>query len=112
MIYESLKRNKIGIILMLVSSLMACLGQLLWKMSTQGELLYLLCGFLLYGLGAIIMMVAYRYGSLSVLQPILSVNYVLSLLIGYFILDENISYLNILGVIVIILGVILIAGGD
>jgi len=97
---------------MLVSSLMACLGQLLWKMSTQGELLYLLCGFLLYGLGAIIMMVAYRYGSLSVLQPILSVNYVLSLLIGYFILDENISYLNILGVIVIILGVILIAGGD
>lgn len=112
MIYESLKRNKIGIILMLVSSLMACLGQLLWKMSTQGELLYLLCGFLLYGLGAIIMMVAYRYGSLSVLQPILSVNYVLSLLIGYFILDENISYFNILGVIVIILGVILIAGGD
>ena len=112
MIYESLKRNKIGIILMLVSSVMACLGQLLWKMSTQGELLYLLCGFLLYGLGAIIMMVAYRYGSLSVLQPILSVNYVLSLLIGYFILDENISYLNILGVIVIILGVILIAGGD
>lgn len=112
MIYESLKRNKIGIILMLVSSLMACLGQLLWKISTQGELLYLFCGFLLYGLGAIVMMVAYRYGSLSVLQPILSVNYVLSLLIGYFILDENISYLNILGVIVIILGVILIAGGD
>lgn len=96
MIYESLKRNKIGIILMLVSSLMACLGQLLWKISTQGELLYLFCGFLLYGLGAIVMMVAYRYGSLSVLQPILSVNYVLSLLIGYFILDENISYLNIL----------------
>lgn len=81
---------------MLVSSLMACLGQLLWKISTQGELLYLFCGFLLYGLGAIVMMVAYRYGSLSVLQPILSVNYVLSLLIGYFILDENISYLNIL----------------
>lgn len=112
MIYESLKRNKIGIILMLVSSLMACFGQLLWKISTQGELLYLFCGFLLYGLGAIVMMVAYRYGSLSVLQPVLSINYVLSLLIGYFILDENISYLNILGVIVIILGVILIAGGD
>lgn len=112
MIYESLKRNKIGIILMLVSSLMACLGQLLWKISTQGELLYLFCGFLLYGLGAIIMVLAYRYGSLSVLQPILSINYVLSLLIGYFILDETISFHNIVGVILVMIGVVLIAGGD
>jgi undecaprenyl phosphate-alpha-L-ara4N flippase subunit ArnE len=109
---ESLKKNKYGIILMAMSSIFVCIGQLLWKLSIEQGIVPLLMGFLLYAIGAIIMIAAYRYGSLSVLQPILSLNYVFSILLGVFILHENISILKLVGIAVIILGVILIAGGD
>lgn len=108
----SIKKNKYGIILMILSSLCVCIGQLLWKMSNTYGIIYLLGGFALYGIGAIIMVVAYRYGSLSVLQPVLSLNYVISIIIGSTILKESISPIKVVGVLTVILGVVLIAGGD
>ena len=112
MISESIQKNKKGILLMVLSSIVVCLGQLLWKLGSNGDLLILAEGFVLYGVGALIMIVAYRFGSLSVLQPILSLNYVISLFLGYFFLNESVSLYNILGVIIIIGGVYLIATGD
>ena len=109
---ESFRKNRKGIVLMLFSSMCVCLGQLLWKLSTEGNLFFMFAGFVLYGLGALIMIIAYRYGKLSVLQPMLSMNYVLSICLGTIILNENISVLKVLGIIVIICGVILIGGGD
>ena len=70
---KSLKENGKGILLMLVSSICVYTGQLFWKLSSK-ELLFLLLGFVLYGIGAIVMLIAYKYGSLSVLQPMLSFN--------------------------------------
>ena len=109
---ESLKKNKTGILLMCCSSVCVCLGQLFWKLSTGGQTSFLFVGFLLYGLGALVMMVAYRFGSLSVLQPILSLNYVFSIVLSAFVLKETITLLKCIGVLIIISGVILIAGGD
>lgn len=109
---NSFKKNKKGIFLMIISSIVACLGQLLWKLGANGDITLLGGGFLLYGLGAILMITAYKFGSLSVLQPILSLNYVISLFVGYYFLDESVSIQNLLGVITIILGVYLIATGD
>ncbi len=109
---ESLKKNKKGILLMLVSSICVCIGQLLWKMSTEQGLLLMLAGFAFYGIGALVMLVAYRYGSLSVLQPMLSLNYVLSIVLARIVLKEEITILKCVGVIIIIAGVVLIAGGD
>lgn len=97
---------------MLVSSICVCLGQLLWKLSSTGGLLFLFLGFLLYGIGALIMIIAYRYGKLSVLQPMLSLNYVLSIILATCILNEKITLIKCVGVMVIIAGVVLIAGGD
>lgn len=108
----SFKKNKKGILLMVLSSIIVCLGQFLWKMGANGNLILLGGGFLLYGIGAIFMIIAYKFGSLSVLQPILSLNYVISLLIGYFVLNEHVSIYNLVGVSVIIIGVYLIATGD
>ena len=78
----------------------------------DGNLLLLLMGFILYGIGAIVMIVAYKFGSLSVLQPILSVNYILSVLLGYFVLGEQLTMVNIAGVLAVFIGVVLIAGGE
>ena len=97
---------------MLVSSICVCVGQLFWKLSATQGLLFMLAGFVFYGVGALIMIVAYKFGKLSVLQPMLSLNYVLSILLAAFILHEAITLYKVMGVIIITCGVIMIAGGD
>lgn len=109
---ESFQKNKKGILLMLISSICVCVGQLLWKMSVEEGVIVLLVGFCLYGIGALVMILAYRFGKLSVLQPIMSLNYVLSIVLAVVVLKEEITILKSIGVIVIISGVSLIAGGD
>lgn len=109
---ESFRKNKKGILLMAMSSICVCIGQLLWKISATSGIVMMLAGFCLYGVGALIMIIAYKYGKLSVLQPMLSMNYVISILLARMVLKENITLLKIVGVLIIISGVVLIAGGD
>ncbi len=97
---------------MLVSSIFACTGQLLWKLSANGNIILLLCGFCLYGLGALVMLYAYKFGSLSVLQPILSANYIFTIILGGLILKEVITIKKVIGILIIMVGVILIGGGE
>ena len=59
---ESIKKNKVGIIIMLLAAVFACVGQLF----THG-IIVALAGFALYGIGAVLMLFAYRFGSVSVL---------------------------------------------
>lgn len=109
---ESFRKNKKGILLMLISSICVCVGQLLWKLSATQGIIILLTGFCFYGLGAVVMIIAYKFGKLSVLQPMLSLNYVLSLILAMVVLKEEITVLKCIGVLVIIAGVVMIAGGD
>jgi len=109
---ESLQKNKKGILLMLISSICVCVGQLLWKLSNEYGIIVMLVGFCFYGIGALVMILAYRFGKLSVLQPMLSLNYVLSIILAAVVLKEDITIMKCIGVLVIISGVILIAGGD
>lgn len=109
---ESIQKNKKGICLMLISSICVCVGQLLWKLSAEQGTIIMLVGFGLYGIGALVMIIAYKFGKLSVLQPMLSMNYVLSIILAVIVLKEKITILKGIGVLVIITGVIMIAGGD
>lgn len=108
----SFQKNKKGILMMIASSICACIGQLLWKLSATEGIMMMLVGFVLYGFGALIMIAAYRFGKLSVLQPILSLNYALSIVLAAAVLKEEITIVKCVGVLVLIAGVILIAGGD
>ena len=109
---ESFQKNKKGILMMIVSSICACVGQLLWKLSAVEGIMMMLAGFVLYGIGALVMIAAYRFGKLSVLQPILSLNYVLSIVLAALVLKEEVTIIKCIGVLVLIAGVVLIAGGD
>lgn len=109
---ESFEKNKKGIAFMLAAAGFACIGQLLWKLSVTNGILYMLSGFALYGLGAVLMLLAYRYGSVSVLQPMLSTNYILSAILGFLVLQEKITVQKMIGIVIITCGVILIGGGD
>ena len=108
---ESLRKNGKGIILMLISSICVCVGQLFWKLSSE-NFIFLIIGFALYGIGALVMLLAYKFGSLSVLQPMLSFNYIFTVILAHFILHEQINALTLIGVCVILVGTILIGGGD
>lgn len=110
--FQSFRKNKKGIILMILSSVCVCVGQLMWKLSATSGVMPMLSGFVFYGIGAMLMLIAYRYGSLSVLQPMLSLNYVLSIILAKVVLQESVTLLKSIGVLIIIFGVLLIAGGD
>lgn len=109
---ESFKKNKKGIYLMLISAVCVCIGQLFWKLSSTQGIIYMLIGFMLYGVGALVMIIAYKYGKLSILQPILSLNYVVSLVLAVVILHENVDIWHIIGIVIIMCGVVLVVGGD
>ena len=109
---KSIKKNYKGILLMILSSLFVCIGQLFWKLFTNGNILFLILGFILYGFGALIMIYAYKFGSLSVLQPMLSCNYIFTIFLAHFFLNEEITLIKVIGIMIIMFGVILIGGGD
>ena len=111
-VIESMKNNRNGILLMVVSALLASFGQMFWKMFHTEGLWALALGFVLYACGALIMIVAYRFGNLSVLQPMLCLSYVFAIFIAVFILKEQMSPMKLAGIFVVIFGVIMIAGGD
>ena len=109
---ESLRNNNKGILMMIISSVFVSFGQMFWKMFHTEGLWALILGLALYAVGALIMIVAYKYGKLSVLQPMLCLSYVFAIFIGVFILNEPMTHLRLAGIIVVIFGVVLIAGGD
>ncbi|MEG2624153.1 MAG: EamA family transporter [Clostridia bacterium] len=106
-----LKTNAKGIVLMLVCSTCLAGGQLLWKLIEPYGIVMLFAGFVVYGAGALSMLMAYRYGELSVLQPLNSVSYVVSLILGAVLLHEDITAIKCAGVAAILLGVLLTSGG-
>jgi undecaprenyl phosphate-alpha-L-ara4N flippase subunit ArnE len=95
-----------GILLMLFCAVCLCIGQLVWKLMPGYDLLYLVGGFAIYVVGALSMILAFRYGELSVLQPINSMSYVFSTIIAMLILNEKVPPLTIAGIVFIMGGVI------
>lgn len=109
---SSLNKNKNGIILILVSSIFTTMGQYFWKISNLHVIQYIFIGFLLYGIGAVSMIIAFKFGSFSVLHPMMSAGYILTILVGFYLLNEAISTFKIIGLILIMAGIVLIGVGD
>jgi drug/metabolite transporter (DMT)-like permease len=87
------------------------MGQLFWKLSMGGKVVYLCFGFFLYGAGSVAMITAYKHDSVSTLQPVLSAGYVFSLIIAAVVLGETITIRKLIGVALITLSVVLIGSG-
>lgn len=98
---------------MCFSAVCASIGQLVWKLSALSEtpFLFYIIGFVLYGIGAVLMIIAYRFGELSILQPMLSVGFILAIVLGYIILNEPITYYKLAGISIIIIGLIFLGLG-
>lgn len=111
-IIQSFRDNKTGIILMVFAALCTSLGQFFWKLSDATINIFLFVGFILYFLGALLMIISLKFGSLSVLHPILSLGFVFGILFGIIFLGEKVSINVIIGTVLILIGVSFIGGGD
>lgn len=72
----------------------------------------LLAGLVLYGLGAVMMVLALRHGELSVLYPMISLSYVWVAIIAVVVLHEDMNAARIAGIIVIMAGVGILGRGS
>lgn len=104
------KAGWVGVLLMLFCAVCLCTGQFIWKY--YDGFLSLAAGFGIYGLGALAMLCAYRFGSLSVLQPINSVSYVIAAVLGNVFFNEAVTVGKAVGITLIMLGVFFLARGE
>lgn len=105
-------------LLTLFCALLASLGQTFFKIGSKtvnANLISwitnwrIILGMCLYGLSAILFIVALKHGKLSILYPIIASSYIWVMVISHFILKEQINYFNWIGVFLIICGVFMIA---
>lgn len=70
---------------------------------------YLMGGFVLYGLSALVWLVVLSKFELSKAYPMVSLGYVLTLLLGYYFLGEAITLTKVIGILLICVGVVVIS---
>jgi drug/metabolite transporter (DMT)-like permease len=84
-------------------------GQLVPALFSAFGNLFVLLGFLLYGISAILWMVVLSRVDLSLAYPFVSLGYVMVILFSWFLLRENLPWIRIVGVLVICIGVYLVS---
>lgn len=109
---SSIRKNRYGMMIMTLSALCTAFGQYFWKLSQGTNLPIMFVGFVFYGFGALTMILAFRFGSLSVLHPMLSLGFVFGLVIGVALLHETIDINKIVGLVFILFGVTMLGVGD
>ncbi|MFC2134813.1 EamA/RhaT family transporter [Bacteroidota bacterium] len=108
-----------AILLVVVCTFLTSFGQYFIKLGTaeiSGTLISILNapligGFVLYALGAVLLIIALKYGELSVLYPFIALSFVWVFLLSNFMLHEAIILINWLGLVLIIFGVSFIGWG-
>lgn len=110
------EQKRRSVVLILVFTFFAATAQVLWKYATiaLGEhpsplaaitSVPLIAGLAIYGLGAILMIVALKHGELSVLYPLISLSYVWVAILSVLLFGESMNPFKIAGIIVIMAGV-------
>lgn len=72
----------------------------------------LITGMVLYILGAVIMIIAFKGGEVSVLYPIIATSYIWVSLLSIYFFNENLNFFRWIGIFVIIVGIIFISIGS
>ena len=106
-----------AILLSVFCAFLASLGQTFFKLgSAQISTHYadwffnwrVILGLAIYGLSALLFIVALKFGRLSILYPIIATSYIWVTLLSYYIFGEQITYINWIGITLIISGITLI----
>ena len=106
----------IPIIMVLISSVLAAYGQLQFKLSTIHKKKNkknkinknLIKGLILYGISAVLFIVALKYGKLTTLYPLVSTSFIWTIILAKKHLKEEINTYKYIGITLIIIGTPLI----
>ena len=72
---------------------------------------WVILGLMLYGVGAVLLVIAFKGGEATVLFPIIATSYLWVVLASYYLYDTSIGWVKLLGVLVLMSGVVLIGTG-
>jgi drug/metabolite transporter (DMT)-like permease len=115
------KDLKIGILIMFLCTLFTAVGQLFFKYGSvdfEWNLFALLTnydlvvGFIFYAVGAMLLIMALKFGKLSILYPFVALTFIWVMLISVWFLGESLNNFKFGAMIFIVLGIILITGGN
>jgi drug/metabolite transporter (DMT)-like permease len=105
--------------LTIICTIFTSAGQVLWKMGLVNFTNFwslvnipFLLGFVTYGLGALFMLLAFKYGELSLVYPLVSASYVWVLLLSWYLFGDILNLWKWLGVITIVLSVSILGYGS
>jgi len=107
--------------LMVLTTIFTSLAQVFYKFGAdrlQPNLisiitnLPLITGMALYIIGAVIMIIAFRGGEVSVLYPIIATSYIWVSLLSVYFFNETLNILRWIGIFIIIAGIIFISTGS
>ena len=110
-----------AMLLILFTTLLTSSAQILYKLgipSLKFDLTsiitnyYLIGGLVLYGIGAILMIISFRGGEVSVLYPIIATSYIWVSILSIYFLGENMNSFKWIGVFIIIAGIVSISYGS
>ncbi len=95
-------------ILLIISSVTASFGQVFFKLA-KGNIFnpFVVVGLLMYAISTLLWIYALKYLPLSKVYPFTFLTFGLVLLLSYLIFNERLNLLNMLGVILILIGVYL-----
>ena len=109
------KTSTVAILLTLICTILIATGQLFFKLGSEkifGFLsffnLLVIFGLFFYAIGAVIYIFALKRGEVSVIAPLMALNYVWVTLFSMFILKETINGLRFLGIASVVIGVVII----
>jgi len=109
-----------AIILMIICTALTSVAQVLYKKGMSYFKLdifsiitnyHLLSGFLLYGIGAVLMIYAFKQGEVTVLYPIIALSYIWVSLLALYFFQELMNFYKWIGIIFICIGIIAIGFG-
>ena len=108
----------------LFSVLLGGLGQVLWKIGLNTVNLnlqdlsklkdtlmneWILAGILCYVISTLLWWKALKDGPISQVYPFTSINFIILVVVGYFLFKENLGFLGIIGITLIVTGIICLA---
>jgi drug/metabolite transporter (DMT)-like permease len=106
-----------AIILMVVCTVFTSSAQILYKLGAE-KLIFdivsiitnwqILLGLVFYGIGAVLVIISFRGGEVTVLYPIITSSYIWVTLGSWYFLKESISVVRWSGVLLIMMGILII----
>ncbi|MBI4453024.1 EamA family transporter [Candidatus Woesearchaeota archaeon] len=107
-----------AIILIIISTLFISAAQVFYKLASKTMMFdistlfnyYLYIGLLLYGIAAVLLILALKNGELSTIYPMIATSYLWVILLSIFVFNESINLFKWIGVTLIIIGVAILGG--